>query len=171
MYKSLKRGSAALCLLMFLAVGCEREEQLADDAAEPAEMPAPAPSDAITPDAGPTAPVTTNLEEKNDSGITGQVTATHTPSDVTVNIALEGAQEGVTYPAHIHTGTCDSGGPVAVELNSVTGGQSSTTVEASRLPADQTAFVQVHDATGNPVACSNLEGHGNQANTPRTGSY
>jgi type IV pilus biogenesis protein CpaD/CtpE len=168
MYRSVKFGSTALCLVTFLMVGCaQTEDEYADDAAaEPAEMPAPAPSDAITPDAGPSAPVVTQLEAKNNSGITGDVTATHTASDVTVQISLNGATEGTTYPAHIHTGTCESGGPVAVELTAVSAGQSSTTVENSRLPADQPAFVQVHDAGGNPVACSDLEGHGTAATTP-----
>lgn len=160
MYRTVRFGSTALCLVTFLMLGCAQTEDEYDDAAaEPAEMPAPA-SDAITPDYGPAAPVVTQLEALNNSGITGDVTATHTASDVTVQISLSGAAEGTTYPAHIHTGTCASGGPVAVELTAVSAGQSSTTVENSRLPADQPAFVQVHDAGGNPVACSNLQGHG-----------
>jgi len=162
MYRQVKFGSTALCLVAFLMVGCAQSEEEYDDAAaEPAEMPAP--TDAMTPDYGPSAPVVTQLEARNNSGITGDVTATHTASDVTVQISLSGATEGTTYPAHIHTGTCASGGPVAVELTTVSAGQSSTTVESSRLPADQPAFVQVHDASGNPVACSDLQGHGSTA--------
>lgn len=161
MYRTVKFGSTALCLVTFLMLGCaQTEDQAEEEAAEPAEMPAPAPSDAVTPEVGPSAPVVTQLEAKNNSGITGDVTATHTASDVTVQISLSGATEGATYPAHIHTGTCASGGPVAVDLTTVSGGQSSTTVENSKLPADQPAFVQVHDANGNPVACSDLQGHG-----------
>jgi hypothetical protein len=145
-------------------LGCaQTDEEINDDAAEPAEMPAPAPSDAVTPDVGPSAPVVTQLEAKDNSGITGEVTATHTANDVTVQISLSGATEGATYPAHIHTGTCASGGPVAVELTTVSAGQSTTTVENSKLPADQSAFVQVHNANGNPVACSDLQGHGSAA--------
>lgn len=158
MYRPLKSAGIALGLLAVLAVGCAREEEIDEDASQPAEMPAPAPSDVTTP-AGPAEPITSSLEAKNDSGITGEVTATHTASDVTVQITLNGAKEGVSYPAHIHTGTCASGGPVAVELTAVTGGQSSTTVEASKLPANQPAFVQIHDASNNPVACSDLKGH------------
>ena len=108
----------------------------------------------------PMEPVVTELDAVQNSGIEGEATATHSQNDVTVSIVLkEGAKADVSYPAHIHTGTCEAGGPVAVELAPVTNLQSSKTVATSSLPANQSAFIQVHDASGKPVACGDMKGH------------
>ncbi len=108
----------------------------------------------------PVEPVVTNLDEVDDSGIEGEATATHSSSEVTVSILLkDGAKADVTYPAHIHTGTCEAGGPVAVELAPVQNLQSSKTVSLTSLPANQSAFVQVHDPAGKAVACGDMQGH------------
>jgi hypothetical protein len=109
----------------------------------------------------PTEPTVTNLDDVNDSGIEGEATATHSASEVTVSILLKGdnAKADQSYPAHIHTGTCEQGGPVAVELATVQNLQSSKTVPLSSLPAGQPAFVQVHGADGKPVACGDMKGH------------
>ena len=117
----------------------------------------------------PAEPVVVNLDEVDDSNISGEATATHTPTEATVTIVLkEGAQAGTSYPAHIHTGSCESGGPVAVELSPVSNLQSTKTVAISSLPANQPSFVQVHDPSGKPVACGDMEGHGDGASTPAT---
>jgi hypothetical protein len=109
----------------------------------------------------PTGPEVTNLDDVNDSGIEGEATATHSQQEVTVSILLKGdnAKADQNYPAHIHTGTCKDGGPVAVELAPVQNLQSSKTVSLSSLPANQPAFVQVHGADGKPVACGDMKGH------------
>ena len=109
----------------------------------------------------PTGPEVTNLDDVNDSGIEGEATATHSQQEVTVSILLKGdkAKADQSYPAHIHTGTCKDGGPVAVELGTVQNLQSSKTVSLSSLPANQPAFVQVHGADGKPVACGDMKGH------------
>ena len=109
----------------------------------------------------PTGPEVTNLDDVNDSNIEGEATATHSQQEVTVSILLkgDGAKADQSYPAHIHTGTCKDGGPVAVELGTVQNLQSSKTVPLSSLPANQPAFVQVHGADGKPVACGDMKGH------------
>ena len=108
-----------------------------------------------------TEPVKVELDASNDSGIKGEATATHSANDVTVSILLtEGGKPEVSYPAHIHTGTCEKGGPKVVDLAPVTNNQSSITVPASSLPANQDAFVQVHDPSGKAVACGDMKGHG-----------
>jgi hypothetical protein len=108
----------------------------------------------------PSEPVVTNLDDVEDSGISGEATATHSASDVTVSILLkDGAKADVTYAAHIHTGTCEKGGPVVVELEPVKNLQSSKTVPVSSLPANQDAFVQVHAPGGKAVACGDMKGH------------
>jgi hypothetical protein len=127
---------------------------------------APADSAAIAGDTAgmqelPTGPVVTNLDDVEDSGIEGEATATHSAQEVTVSILLKGdsAKADVSYPAHIHTGTCKDGGPVAVELAAVQNLQSSKTVPVSSLPSNQPAFVQVHAPGGQPVACGDMKGH------------
>ena len=108
----------------------------------------------------PTEPIVTGLDDVNDSGIEGEATATHARDEVTVSILLkDGAKADVDYPAHIHTGNCKDGGPVAVELGTVRNRQSVKTVSMSSLPANQPAFVQVHGPDGKPVACGNMKGH------------
>lgn len=108
----------------------------------------------------PTEPTVTGLDDVNDSGISGEATATHSQQEVTVSILLkEGARPDVSYAAHIHTGTCEQGGPVAVDIGPVQNLQSSKTVQLSELPADQPAFIQVHGPDGQPVACGDMEGH------------
>ena len=146
--------------LALLAVGaCEKKT---DDNAVPSDSAAVAAD--TTPAAPAPEPVTIDLDEVKDSGIKGEATATHSANDVTVSIVLkEGAKPDVSYPAHIHTGTCDKGGPVAVELEPVKNLQSSKTIPTSALPVGQDAFVQVHDAAGKPVACGNMKGHGDGA--------
>lgn len=137
-------------------VACEKK---AEDDAVPADTAATAPA-AAAPQVN-MEPVTIDLDPVKDSGIKGEVTATHSNDQVTVSIVLkEGAKPDVSYPAHIHTGTCDKGGPVAVELEPVKNGQSTKTVALSSLPSGQDAFVQVHDAKGTAVACGNMKGHG-----------
>jgi hypothetical protein len=139
----------------------------ADDAtpADTAGMAAPAPA----PAAPSPEPVEVELDEVEDSNISGKATATHSATDVTVAIVLEeGGNTETSYPAHIHTGTCEAGGPVAVELSPVTNLQSTKTVPLSSLPANQNSFVQVHDPSGKAIACGDLPGHGDDADNTTT---
>jgi hypothetical protein len=152
------RGYTFALAALVVFAGCEKADDDADDVVADTAAIAPAPAPAtVSPE-----PVVTELDEVDDSGIEGDATATHSATDVTVSIVLkEGGKADVSYPAHIHTGTCDKGGPVAVELSPVTNLQSSKTVPLSSLPANQDAFVQVHDPSGKAVACGNMKGHGN----------
>jgi hypothetical protein len=154
MQKISKLQMAAVAMIVMAAACAENET---DDADLPAD------SAALTPATGseapPSAPVVTQLAAVGGSGVTGEATATHTPTDVTVAINVTGAPAG-DLPAHIHTGTCAAGGPVAVELTRVSNGQSSTTVSLASLPANQSSFVQVHDASGKAIACGDMQGHG-----------
>lgn len=108
----------------------------------------------------PTEPVVTKLDDVNNSGVEGEATATHSAQEATVSILLkDGAQANTDYPAHIHTGTCETGGPVAVELEPVKNLQSTKTIQVSALPQGQPLFIQVHGKDGKPVACGNMKGH------------
>ena len=109
----------------------------------------------------PTGPEITKLDDVNDSGIEGEATATHSREEVTVSLLLKGdnAKPDVSYAAHIHTGNCKDGGPVAVELGTVQNLQSTKTMPLSQLPASQPAFIQVHAPGGKAVACGDMKGH------------
>jgi len=151
-----------------VTAGCAKKEDEANEYADTTTVtPAPAPPAAV--DTGmPTAPVVVQLQDVGGSGVSGQATATHSPTDVTVAIRVNGAKGTADYPAHIHNGTCASGGPVAVELTAVKitngVGESTTTVETSKLNPAQPSFVQVHEPGpgngGKPVACGDMPGHG-----------
>ncbi|HET9439621.1 MAG TPA: hypothetical protein VFO52_05600 [Longimicrobiales bacterium] len=124
----------------------------------------------------PSEPTVSGLDEVDDSGISGEATATHSAQEVTVSILLkEGAKADAEYQAHIHAGTCKDGGPVAVALEPVKNMQSSKTIQLSELPADKPAFIQVHDAAGKVVACGDMKGHEagdiRARDTTRTSTY
>lgn len=150
--------------VLFLAAlaACEKKSQEA----------APADTAAATMDTAAQVmaePVVVKLDDVKGSGISGEATATHSASEVTVSIVLkEGAKPDVTYPAHIHTGTCDKGGPVAAELAPVTNLQSSKTIPLAAMPANQDAYIQVHDPKGTPVACGDMKGHDTMRNPADT---
>lgn len=110
-------------------------------------------------------PTDVTLSPKNESGVSGEATAVHSADSVTVELTVQGLEAGTSYPAHIHEGTCETGGGVAVGLESVTAGEgmtgsSTSTVPASALSPDQDHFIQVHGADGAPIACGDLPGHG-----------
>jgi hypothetical protein len=81
---------------------------------------------------------------------------------VQLSLMVQGLPNDGEYQAHIHRGTCESGGAVVVTLNPIRAesdgmGRSLTTVPASRLPADQPHFVQVRGTSG-VLACGDVHG-------------
>jgi hypothetical protein len=152
------QGLVALALFTVTAAACSSETKNETINADTTAAMAPAP-------AGPPAgPVTANLEAKEGSGVSGQATATHAADSVTVQVSLSGLTGTAQYPAHIHRGTCATGGEVAVALSPVTAaggsGNSTTVVAVAQLGGqDQPLFVQAHDASGKAVSCGDLPGH------------
>jgi hypothetical protein len=156
------RPSAAIALGTVILIACREQEPAVQpvETTPPAEAPAPA-AEVTVP------PTTVRLEERNRSGITGEATATHTLDSVTIVLNLQGLQAGQEYPAHVHTGSCEQGGPPVVPLNPVRAtqggsGSSRTTAPAARLSPEQPAFIQVHGTNGSPVACADHPGHGEE---------
>jgi hypothetical protein len=105
--------------------------------------------------------LTIDLEEQNESGITGTATVTPTGTDeFEVTIELEGADEG-PQPAHIHPGTCANLDPTPkYPLTSVENGRSETTVEASPLDlVSEELAINVHKSEAEAdvyVACGDF---------------
>ena len=101
-----------------------------------------------------------DLDEVDDSGVTGSVTMTADNGSTTVSIELDGAPEDGVHPVHIHEGTCDDLGDVAYPLEDVVDGQSESTVdvELSNLLGGGYA-INVHlsaEEMATWVACGNV---------------
>jgi hypothetical protein len=81
-------------------------------------------------DATPEAKMTYQLPVKDQLGVSGTVTFTQVSSTATlVEITVTGA-DATSHPAHIHNNSAVETGSIAVSLNPVVGGKSSTTVTA-----------------------------------------
>ncbi len=146
---------AALPLFLFACGG--------EDVPEPDAAPAPVAEEAAPAAEPATEHVTIALASSNESGVFGEAMAMHTDESVVVVLEIAGLPAAGEYAAHVHIGTCATGGGVAAALNPVIGladgtGSSTTTLELSALPAEQSHFVQVHGAGGSPVACGDMEG-------------
>lgn len=105
--------------------------------------------------------ITLDLDEQNDSGITGTATLSPTSDgQVDVEIELDGS-DGGPHPAHIHRGSCADLDPnPAFPLEDVVDGRSKTTVEVdvADLTADEYA-INVHESPENVatyVACGDV---------------
>ena len=105
--------------------------------------------------------LTLDLQEQNNSGITGTVAFSPT-SDGTVEVEIElDGSDGGPHPAHIHPGSCADLDPAPKwPLTNVVDGKSKTTIDAalSELTAQEYA-VNVHDSPENAdlyVACADV---------------
>lgn len=99
--------------------------------------------------------MTINLSEVNESGIEGKAVVSDSEDAEAmaaheVKVKLTGATEGETYPAHVHRGSCEEGGPVVTGLTSVEadaeGASSVTVVSAADLRADEAEDAQTAEA-------------------------
>ena len=105
--------------------------------------------------------LTLDLQEQNNSGITGTVAFSPT-SDGKVEVEIELDNSGAgPHPAHVHPGSCADLDPAPKwPLNNVVDGKSKTTIDAelSELTAQEYA-VNVHDSPENAdlyVACADV---------------
>jgi hypothetical protein len=106
--------------------------------------------------------LTRDLEEQNDSGITGTVELEPVDTErIRVRIELNGSPAGASHPAHIHPGSCANLDPTpAYPLENVVGGESETTLDASALEVFTGEYaVNVHESEANAqryVACADI---------------
>jgi hypothetical protein len=161
-FRSARSASLLALAPLLLLAGCGGDappaEEPVDLEAPPAVEAAPSPMDTMI-------HVTIALGPMNESGVTGEAMAMHSDDAVVVILELEGLPGEGQFNAHIHSGSCADGGPVLVALNPVAGladgtGTSTTTLEADDLDASESHFIMVHGEGGTPIACGNMEGHG-----------
>jgi hypothetical protein len=98
---------------------------------------------------------------------TGTITVTAKPNQVSVRLQISGLQANSSHVSHIHIGSCQQRGNIALALNQVIAdGQGNvdvkTTVTATYPPASGTWYVVVHsgpDMQGSSASyllCGNL---------------
>lgn len=136
----------------------------------------PAAADAAP--AGPDGPeatadtVTVQLSPIDDSGVRARARLVHGEEELSVAVSAAGVEAGSEYPAHIHQGSCESGGGVVAAVGPVTkasadarAGQAASTVALDKVKqAKEKAegehpgfFLQVHLPDGTPAACGDIE--------------
>jgi hypothetical protein len=125
------------------------------------------------------AKTTYQLMVKDQLGVSGTVTFTQLSSTVTiVDIALTGG-DSTSHPAHIHLNSAVEGGAIAVSLNPVVGGKSSTMVSAldntTAISYNQLlafdGYVNVHESITNLGTIIAQGDIGGNALTSSTKSY
>lgn len=102
-----------------------------------------------------------SMSPRNDSGWMGSLMIAPAGDRITIKLELLGLKEGEDYPAHLHRGSCEGGGPVVTELeplgvNQLGLGSSSTVLDAGTLEEGTSYFVQAHLPDGTPAACADL---------------
>lgn len=152
----LRLAPVVLAPLLLLACGEAGDTEGADTASMDAELDSAAMADSARQSGS------LELEAKNQSGVTGTAHTEPAPGDsAVVVLELDGLDEGSEYPAHVHQGTCDEGGPVAAALNAVTGGAdgtgtSRTTLSTTQFEDTLRYFLQAHLPDGAPAACADV---------------
>jgi hypothetical protein len=109
-----------------------------------------------------TEPIPVTLEPVNESGVEGRATQIEMGDSVQMSLMVQGLPKDGDYAAHIHRGTCVTGGEVVLTLNPVKAesdgmGRSLTKIPANRISKDEPHFVQVHGSSG-VLACGDVHG-------------
>jgi Cu/Zn superoxide dismutase len=128
------------------------------------------PSPTPSPNAASPSPSPSGLSFKLtgiDTTATGTVTLVVQPGTVTLDLVISGLQPDSKHVSHIHLGSCQQRGSIAIGLNQVTAdgqgdAETKTTITAAYPPATGTWYVVVHagpDMQGtnaNYLLCGNL---------------
>lgn len=152
-------GSLGLTLLVGLVACGDVEEEPYEEE----ELPPPAadqdPAEAA-PELGPQEIEPELLELaalEDEPAVEGEATILREGGITMVAVDVTGLPDAGEYPAHVHLGTCEEGGPVEIELEPVMAlddgaGSSLTTLEDEELP-EEAWFIQVHAQDGSPISC------------------
>lgn len=84
-----------------------------------------------------------------DTTATGTITLVVQPGTVTLDLVINGLQPDSKHVSHIHLGSCQQRGSIAIGLNQVTAdgqgnAETKTTITAAYPPASGTWYVVVH---------------------------
>ena len=97
-------------------------------------------------------------------GVTGTAVITFDSGDEnSIQVTLQGLEEGETYPGHIHQGSCETGGPVVEQLETIEADGSNESVTTDNVSDEFLRagfFVQYHRQVGQtlpPVACGDIQ--------------
>lgn len=108
------------------------------------------------------------MSPANASNVSGTATITQSGGGVTVSVRLSGYTANQGSIGHIHSGRCETGGPVVFPLNTIqadangTGSAETTLANAPYATvANGNHYVQYHENTtppggGRPVSCGNI---------------
>jgi glucose/arabinose dehydrogenase len=157
------RALPALAVFATLALcaGCGGSGTSSASSPSPTPQASPSP----TASAGP-APLTFKLNGVK-ANASGTITVTAPPGQMTVRLKITGLQSNSSHISHVHIGSCQQNGNIALALNQVIAdGQGEvdvkTTVKATYPPANGTWYVVVHagpDMQGSNASyllCGNL---------------
>ena len=105
----------------------------------------------------PMTPVTITLAPVNASGVTGRATLTPIDAETTrVDVHIDNPPPG-SLPAHIHFGTCATGGGIFFGLTDVVGGESTTEALGIATLRRGAFHIEVHDhELTTTVACGDI---------------
>lgn len=143
-------GGLVLLLVGYMVLSNRPEDQTPQETITSDETTSPASEE-----------ITVMLDEQNDSGESGTATLVEENGQVKVTLTLTGAPQGVTQPAHIHTGSCPDVGAVTYPLTSPVDGASETMLDVTldQLRSEMPLAINVHKSTQEAsvyVSCGNL---------------
>jgi hypothetical protein len=132
-----------------------------------APSPSPTPSASASPSTSTGPPALTFKLNGVRANASGTITVTAPPGQMTVRLKITGLQANSSHISHVHIGSCQQNGNIALALNQVIAdGQGEvdvkTTVKATYPPANGTWYVVVHagpDMQGSNASyllCGNL---------------
>jgi len=157
------RPRQALVLFATLALGAG----CAGSSTSSSPSPSPTPPATATPSATPSPPALTFKLNGVRANASGTITVTAPPGQMTVRLKITGLQANSSHISHVHIGSCQQNGNIALALNQVIADAQGevdvkTTVKATYPPANGTWYVVVHagpDMQGSNASyllCGNL---------------
>lgn len=133
----------ALAMIALTAAACGN--------ADTGSSPSPSPSPVVTTPATTPSPTALIFKLNGVGGATasGTITATSTPTSLTVELKITGLQAASIHVSHIHIGSCSARGTILRALNPVIadsqgGADTRTTVNLKYPPASGHLYVVVH---------------------------
>ncbi len=154
-------------LVAVLAIGAVACNDDGDDNGDGEAVPTATvePVDGDTTDAG--LQISMTLSEVGGSGVSGSVTITDAAGATLVVVTVDGGLEEGTHMNHIHGGSCDDVGSIAVpltELDAAADGSASATSTITDNPDAELGHLEegghvvaVHALDGSIVACGDVE--------------